>query len=231
MGNVQKYLAEALGTFTLVVVGSFAILSSLLFPAAGAGIVSIALGFGLAPWTASTRSRRCRAATTTPPCHSRCSSTAGCRRRTWSATGSRRSRARSPPPSSSSSRTTTTPSRTRRRRRRTSGPRSSSRSCSRQSSSRSSSTRRGPSEHMGRHSSRSRSRSSRSTSPRSRSAALRQPGAEPRAGDRRDGVHDLWIYLIAPPIGEAVLGWLAHRVVVLGTRASAGGRPREGASG
>ena len=27
--------------------------------------------------------------------------------------------------------------------------------------------------------------------------------------------HDLWIYLIAPPIG-AVLGWLAHRVVVLG---------------
>ena len=48
MGNVQKYLAEALGTFTLVVVGSFAILSSLLFPAVGAGIVSIALGFGLA---------------------------------------------------------------------------------------------------------------------------------------------------------------------------------------
>jgi aquaporin Z len=48
MGNLQRYLAEALGTFTLVVVGSFAILSSLLFPAAGAGIVSIALGFGLA---------------------------------------------------------------------------------------------------------------------------------------------------------------------------------------
>ena len=48
MSNMQKYLAEALGTFTLVVVGSFAILSSLLFPADGAGIVSIALGFGLA---------------------------------------------------------------------------------------------------------------------------------------------------------------------------------------
>ena len=48
MSNMQKYLAEALGTFTLVGVGSFAILSSLLFPAVGAGIVSIALGFGLA---------------------------------------------------------------------------------------------------------------------------------------------------------------------------------------
>ena len=32
MRNMQKYLAEALGTFTLVGVGSFAILSSRLFP-------------------------------------------------------------------------------------------------------------------------------------------------------------------------------------------------------
>lgn len=48
MGKMQKYLAEALGTFTLVGVGSFAIVSGGLFPAQGAGIVSIALGFGLA---------------------------------------------------------------------------------------------------------------------------------------------------------------------------------------
>jgi len=26
--------------------------------------------------------------------------------------------------------------------------------------------------------------------------------------------HDLWIYLIAPPIG-ALLGWIAHRIVVM----------------
>ena len=46
MGKMQKYLAEVLGTFTLVVVGSFAIISA----SAGdsLGIVSIALGFGLA---------------------------------------------------------------------------------------------------------------------------------------------------------------------------------------
>jgi aquaporin Z len=46
MGKMQKYLAEALGTFALVNVGSFAIIS-----ASGGdalGIVSIALGFGLA---------------------------------------------------------------------------------------------------------------------------------------------------------------------------------------
>ena len=48
MGKLHKYLAEALGTFTLVVVGSFAIVSANLFPAAGAGIVAIALGFGFA---------------------------------------------------------------------------------------------------------------------------------------------------------------------------------------
>ena len=48
MGKMQKYLAEALGTFTLVGIGSFAIVSGGLFPAQGAGIVSIALGFGLA---------------------------------------------------------------------------------------------------------------------------------------------------------------------------------------
>ena len=46
MGKMQKYLAEALGTFTLVVGGSFAIISAA--GAGGAGIVSIALGFGLA---------------------------------------------------------------------------------------------------------------------------------------------------------------------------------------
>jgi aquaporin Z len=46
MGKTQKYLAEALGTFALVGIGSFAILSS-----SGTGrldVVSIALGFGLA---------------------------------------------------------------------------------------------------------------------------------------------------------------------------------------
>jgi len=46
MGKTQKYLAEALGTFTLVGIGSFAILSS-----SGTGrldVVAIALGFGLA---------------------------------------------------------------------------------------------------------------------------------------------------------------------------------------
>ena len=43
--------------------------------------------------------------------------------------------------------------------------------------------------------------------------------------------HDLWIYLIAPPIG-AVLGWLAHRVVVLGdTSLRPVDAPREGAPG
>jgi aquaporin Z len=46
MGKMQKYLAEALGTFALVVGGSFAIISAA--GAGGAGIVSIALGFGLA---------------------------------------------------------------------------------------------------------------------------------------------------------------------------------------
>ncbi len=46
MGKMQKYVAEVLGTFTLVGVGSFAIISA----SAGdsLGIVSIALGFGLA---------------------------------------------------------------------------------------------------------------------------------------------------------------------------------------
>ena len=46
MGKMQKYLAEAMGTFALVGVGSFAIVSA----SAGdsLGIVSIALGFGLA---------------------------------------------------------------------------------------------------------------------------------------------------------------------------------------
>lgn len=43
----QKYIAELLGTFTLVGVGSFAIVSAGSFPAQGAGIVSIALGFGI----------------------------------------------------------------------------------------------------------------------------------------------------------------------------------------
>jgi aquaporin Z len=46
MGKMQLYLAEALGTFALVAVGSFAIVSA----SAGdsLGIVSISLGFGLA---------------------------------------------------------------------------------------------------------------------------------------------------------------------------------------
>jgi aquaporin Z len=48
MSNMQKYLAEALGTFVLVGVGSFAIVSAGLFLGNGAGLVSIALGFGLA---------------------------------------------------------------------------------------------------------------------------------------------------------------------------------------
>jgi MIP family channel proteins len=46
MGKMQKYLAEALGTFALVGVGSFAIISST--ASEGLGVVSIALGFGLA---------------------------------------------------------------------------------------------------------------------------------------------------------------------------------------
>lgn len=46
MGNMQKYLAELLGTFTLVGVGSFAIVSA--SAADSLAIVSIALGFGLA---------------------------------------------------------------------------------------------------------------------------------------------------------------------------------------
>ena len=46
MGKMQKYLAEALGTFALVGVGSFAIISATANP--DARIVSIALGFGLA---------------------------------------------------------------------------------------------------------------------------------------------------------------------------------------
>lgn len=46
MGKMQKYLAEGLGTFTLVGVGSFAIISA--SGAAGVGLVSIAFGFGFA---------------------------------------------------------------------------------------------------------------------------------------------------------------------------------------
>jgi aquaporin Z len=46
MGKMQTYLAEVLGTFTLVVVGSFAIVSASAGDALG--IVSIAFGFGLA---------------------------------------------------------------------------------------------------------------------------------------------------------------------------------------
>jgi aquaporin Z len=46
MGKMQKYLAEVLGTFALVCVGSFAIVSA--SAADTLGIVSIALGFGLA---------------------------------------------------------------------------------------------------------------------------------------------------------------------------------------
>ncbi|MBA2296339.1 MAG: aquaporin [Actinobacteria bacterium] len=46
MGKMQKYLAEALGTFALVGVGTFAIVSASAGDALG--IVSIALGFGLA---------------------------------------------------------------------------------------------------------------------------------------------------------------------------------------
>ena len=50
MEKMQKYLAEVLGTFALVGVGSFAIVSFNVGGQAfgGAGIVSIALGFGLA---------------------------------------------------------------------------------------------------------------------------------------------------------------------------------------
>jgi aquaporin Z len=50
MGKTQKYLAEVLGTFALVGIGSFAIVSFNVGGQAfgGAGIVSIALGFGLA---------------------------------------------------------------------------------------------------------------------------------------------------------------------------------------
>ena len=45
MGKTQKYLAEAFGTFTLVGIGSFAIVSQ---SGGTLNIVSIALGFGLA---------------------------------------------------------------------------------------------------------------------------------------------------------------------------------------
>ena len=45
MGKTQKYLAEALGTFTLVGVGSFAIVSA---GKGGGGVIEIAFGFGLA---------------------------------------------------------------------------------------------------------------------------------------------------------------------------------------
>ena len=46
MGKMQNYLAEALGTFALVVIGSFAIVSA--SGGGGVGYVSIAIGFGLA---------------------------------------------------------------------------------------------------------------------------------------------------------------------------------------
>ena len=48
MGNLQRYLAEAIGTFILVCVGSFAIVSAGLMAGNRAALVSIALGFGLA---------------------------------------------------------------------------------------------------------------------------------------------------------------------------------------
>jgi aquaporin Z len=45
MGKMQKYLAEALGTFALVAVGSFALVSAI---NGNGGVVAVALGFGLA---------------------------------------------------------------------------------------------------------------------------------------------------------------------------------------
>ena len=48
MGKMQKYLAEALGTFMLVGIGSFAIVSAGGRPRGGRAVVAIALGFGLA---------------------------------------------------------------------------------------------------------------------------------------------------------------------------------------
>src|SRR5262245_7346601 len=47
MGKMQRYLAEALGTFTLVGIGSFAIVSAG-GAAEPAGVLEIAFGFGLA---------------------------------------------------------------------------------------------------------------------------------------------------------------------------------------
>ena len=47
MGKMQKYLAEALGTFALVVGGSFALVSALGSGGGSAGVVAVALGFGL----------------------------------------------------------------------------------------------------------------------------------------------------------------------------------------
>lgn len=51
MGSMQKLLAELFGTFTLVFVGSLSIVAALGFGGTGAGpvlLVSVALGFGLA---------------------------------------------------------------------------------------------------------------------------------------------------------------------------------------
>jgi glycerol uptake facilitator-like aquaporin len=107
MGKTQKYLAEALGTFALVGIGSFAILSS-----AGTGrldVVAIALGFGLALLVGLYAFGEVSGGHYNP------------------AVSLGMFLDRSRPPSSCSSRSTTTRSRPRRRTRRTTGRASSSR--------------------------------------------------------------------------------------------------------
>ena len=60
MGKMQKYLAEALGTFALVGVGSFAIVSAPR-PATGSGSCRSRSASASRCSSASTRSARCRA--------------------------------------------------------------------------------------------------------------------------------------------------------------------------
>ena len=78
--SLQKYLAEFLGTFTLVFIGTMGILAYT--GEVGAKNVTVASPSAWHCSPASTPSPMSRAATSTRACCSRCSSTSGSRCRT-----------------------------------------------------------------------------------------------------------------------------------------------------
>ena len=78
--SLQKYLAEFLGTFTLVFIGTTGILAC----TGEVGAKNITMGSRSASrcWPGSMPSQTCPAATSTRACRSRCSSTGGSNCRT-----------------------------------------------------------------------------------------------------------------------------------------------------